>query len=74
VTILIPIPGEIGVTALSGVGVLIAYGVSAAKAAVIVLGLRILATGFTVRGMRPVPETRTRGLQPGAGPPVALPE
>jgi uncharacterized membrane protein YbhN (UPF0104 family) len=48
VTILIPIPGEIGVTELSGVGVLIAYGVPAAKAAVIVLGLRILATGFTI--------------------------
>jgi uncharacterized membrane protein YbhN (UPF0104 family) len=48
VTILIPIPGEIGVTELSGVGVLMAYGVPAAKAAVIVLGLRILATGFTI--------------------------
>jgi uncharacterized membrane protein YbhN (UPF0104 family) len=48
VTILIPIPGEIGVTELSGLGVLMAYGVPAAKAAVIVLGLRILATGFTI--------------------------
>jgi uncharacterized membrane protein YbhN (UPF0104 family) len=48
VTILIPIPGELGVTELSGVGVLVAYGVPAAKAAVIMLGLRILGTGFTM--------------------------
>ena len=48
VTILIPIPGELGVTELSGVGVLVAYGVAASKAAVIMLGLRILGTGFTI--------------------------
>lgn len=48
VTILIPIPGELGVTELSGVGVLVAYGVPASKAALVMLGLRILGTGFTI--------------------------
>jgi uncharacterized membrane protein YbhN (UPF0104 family) len=46
--ILIPIPTELGVTEFTGLGVLLAYGVPRATAAVAMLSLRLLATGMTI--------------------------
>jgi uncharacterized membrane protein YbhN (UPF0104 family) len=46
--ILVPIPTEIGITELTGVGVLLAEGVPRSTAALIVLSLRLLGTGATV--------------------------
>ncbi len=46
--VLIPIPTEIGRTEFTGLGALLAYGVPASTAAIIMLSLRILATGMTV--------------------------
>jgi uncharacterized membrane protein YbhN (UPF0104 family) len=48
VVILIPIPTEIGLTEFSGLSAFVGYGVPRAEAAVIMLGLRALATGMTI--------------------------
>jgi uncharacterized membrane protein YbhN (UPF0104 family) len=42
---LLPIPTEVGLTEITGVGVLGAYGVAAPEAAIVMLGYRILTTG-----------------------------
>jgi uncharacterized membrane protein YbhN (UPF0104 family) len=46
--VLIPIPTEIGISEFTGLGALLAYGVPHASAAIIVLSLRLLATGATI--------------------------
>lgn len=46
--IMVPIPTEIGITELTGLGALMAEGVSRPTAALVVLGLRLLGTGATV--------------------------
>jgi uncharacterized membrane protein YbhN (UPF0104 family) len=46
--VLIPIPTELGITEFSGLNALIAYGVPKSTAAIIMLSLRILATGMTI--------------------------
>lgn len=46
--ILIPIPTEIGLTEVTGLGALAAYGVPRSTAAIVMLSLRILATGMTI--------------------------
>jgi uncharacterized membrane protein YbhN (UPF0104 family) len=46
--ILIPIPTEIGLTEVTGLGALAAYGVPRSTAAIVMLALRILATGMTI--------------------------
>lgn len=46
--VLIPIPTEIGITEFTGLGMLVNYGVPHATAAVIILALRLLATGATI--------------------------
>jgi uncharacterized membrane protein YbhN (UPF0104 family) len=46
--ILVPIPTEIGITELTGLGALMAEGVPRPTAALVVLSLRLLATGATV--------------------------
>lgn len=42
---LLPIPMELGLTELTGVGVLAAYGISAPTAAITMLGYRVVSTG-----------------------------
>jgi uncharacterized membrane protein YbhN (UPF0104 family) len=42
---LLPIPTELGLTEITGVGVLGAYGVAAPEAAIVMLGYRVLTTG-----------------------------
>lgn len=42
---LLPIPTELGLTEITGVGVLGAYGISAPEAAIVMLGYRVLTTG-----------------------------
>jgi uncharacterized membrane protein YbhN (UPF0104 family) len=46
--ILVPIPTEIGVTEITGLSILKAYGVASSTAALAVLSLRLLATGLTI--------------------------
>lgn len=46
--ILIPIPTEIGLTEFTGLAALTAYGIPGPEAAVVILGLRALATGMTI--------------------------
>lgn len=46
--ILIPIPTEIGLTEFTGLAALTAYGIPGSEAAVVILGLRALATGMTI--------------------------
>jgi len=46
--ILVPIPTEIGITEVTGLGALVAYGVPRATAAIIILSFRLLATGATI--------------------------
>ena len=46
--ILVPIPTEIGLTEFTGLMALIAYGVPQPEAAIVILGLRALATGMTI--------------------------
>lgn len=46
--ILIPIPTELGLTEFSGLAALGAFGISQPTAAIIMLGLRALATGMTI--------------------------
>jgi uncharacterized membrane protein YbhN (UPF0104 family) len=48
VDVLVPIPTEIGLTEFTGLGALLTYGVGRTTAAIVVLSLRILATGMTV--------------------------
>lgn len=48
VVVLVPIPTEIGLTEAAGLGALIAYGVARSTAAIVMLSLRILATGMTI--------------------------
>jgi uncharacterized membrane protein YbhN (UPF0104 family) len=48
VDVMVPIPTEIGLTEFTGLGALIAYGVGRTTAAIVMLSLRILATGMTV--------------------------
>lgn len=48
VDVLVPIPTEIGLTEFTGLGALLAYGIDKSKAAIVMLGLRILATGFNI--------------------------
>ncbi|MGI8827493.1 MAG: lysylphosphatidylglycerol synthase transmembrane domain-containing protein [Chloroflexota bacterium] len=46
--ILVPIPTELGITEFAGLGGLLAYGVPRSTAAIIMLSLRLLATGATI--------------------------
>ena len=46
--VLIPIPTELGITELTGLGALTAYGVPGSVAAVAMLSMRLLATGMTI--------------------------
>lgn len=46
--VLVPIPTELGITEFTGFGALAAYGVSSSTAAVIMLCLRLQATGMTM--------------------------
>jgi uncharacterized membrane protein YbhN (UPF0104 family) len=46
--ILVPIPTEIGLTEITGLGALLAYGVPSATAAIVMLSFRILTTGATL--------------------------
>ncbi|HVC30080.1 MAG TPA: lysylphosphatidylglycerol synthase domain-containing protein, partial [Steroidobacteraceae bacterium] len=46
--ILIPIPTELGLTEFSGLAALLAFHVDRPTAAIIMLGLRVLATGMTI--------------------------
>lgn len=46
--ILIPIPTELGITEFAGLGGLLAYGIPHSTAAIIMLSLRLLATGATI--------------------------
>jgi uncharacterized membrane protein YbhN (UPF0104 family) len=45
---LVPLPTEIGLTEITGLGALVAYGVPGSTAALIMLSLRVLATGATI--------------------------
>ncbi len=46
--ILVPIPTELGITELTGLGILLNYGVPSSRAALAMLSLRLLATGLTI--------------------------
>jgi uncharacterized membrane protein YbhN (UPF0104 family) len=46
--VLVPIPTELGITEFTGMGGLLAYGIPASTAAVIMLAMRLLATGMTL--------------------------
>jgi uncharacterized membrane protein YbhN (UPF0104 family) len=46
--VLVPIPTEIGITEITGLSVLKAYGVPGSTAALAMLSLRLLATGLTI--------------------------
>ncbi|MGH2448202.1 MAG: lysylphosphatidylglycerol synthase domain-containing protein [Chloroflexota bacterium] len=46
--VLVPIPTEIGIAEFAGLGTLLAYGIARPTAALVVLGLRLLATGMTI--------------------------
>jgi uncharacterized membrane protein YbhN (UPF0104 family) len=46
--VLVPIPTEIGITEITGLSVLKAYGVAGSTAALAMLSLRLLATGLTI--------------------------
>jgi uncharacterized membrane protein YbhN (UPF0104 family) len=46
--ILVPIPTEIGITEITGLSTLLAFGVPGSTAAVAMLSLRLLATGLTI--------------------------
>jgi uncharacterized membrane protein YbhN (UPF0104 family) len=46
--VLVPIPTEIGITEITGLSVLKAYGVASSTAALAMLSLRLLATGLTI--------------------------
>jgi uncharacterized membrane protein YbhN (UPF0104 family) len=46
--ILIPIPTELGIAEISGLGALTAFGLERGMAAAVVLALRVLATGTTI--------------------------
>ena len=46
--VLIPIPTELGITEFTGLGALEAFGVPGSTAAIIMLSLRLLATGMTI--------------------------
>jgi uncharacterized membrane protein YbhN (UPF0104 family) len=46
--VLIPIPTEIGITEITGLSALRAYGVPSSTAALAMLSLRLLATGTTI--------------------------
>jgi uncharacterized membrane protein YbhN (UPF0104 family) len=46
--ILIPVPTEVGLTEAAGLGALVGFGVSSSKSAIVMLSLRILATGMTI--------------------------
>ena len=46
--ILVPIPTELGLTEFSGLAALLAFNISQPTAAIIMLGLRALATGMTI--------------------------
>ena len=48
VVILNPLPVEIGVTEVAGLGTLVAFGIPHATAAVVMLSFRVFATGFVV--------------------------
>ncbi|HLH25304.1 MAG TPA: lysylphosphatidylglycerol synthase transmembrane domain-containing protein [Chloroflexota bacterium] len=48
IVILVPIPAKLGTTELSGLTAFVAYGVPSSTAALIMLGLRLLATGATM--------------------------
>jgi len=48
VVILNPLPVEIGVTEVAGLGTLVAFGIPHATAAVVMLSFRVSATGFVV--------------------------
>jgi uncharacterized membrane protein YbhN (UPF0104 family) len=46
--IMVPIPTEIGITEFTGLGALLAYGLSSSTAAVVMVSFRILSTGATL--------------------------
>jgi uncharacterized membrane protein YbhN (UPF0104 family) len=46
--ILVPIPTEIGITELTGLGILVSYHIPESTAALAMLSLRLLATGMTI--------------------------
>jgi uncharacterized membrane protein YbhN (UPF0104 family) len=46
--VMIPIPTEIGITEFAGLGGLLAYGISRPTAALIMLSVRLLASGSTI--------------------------
>ena len=48
VVILNPLPVEVGVTEVAGLGTLVAFGIPHATAAVVMLSFRVFATGFVV--------------------------
>lgn len=48
VIVLIPIPTELGITELSGLSALVAFGIPRSTAAIVMLSLRVLATGMTI--------------------------
>lgn len=77
VNVLVPIPTEIGLTEFTGLGALVAYGATQATAAIVMLGLRILATGMTIVVASVVlllVRTETIGKRLDALTPLAAPE
>jgi uncharacterized membrane protein YbhN (UPF0104 family) len=46
--IMVPIPTELGITEITGLNILLAYGLSRPTAAIIILSLRLLTTGLTI--------------------------
>jgi uncharacterized membrane protein YbhN (UPF0104 family) len=46
--IMVPIPTEIGITEFTGLGALLAYGLSSSTAAIVMVSFRILSTGATL--------------------------
>jgi uncharacterized membrane protein YbhN (UPF0104 family) len=46
--ILIPIPTELGITEITGLNLLLAYGLPRSAAAIVILSLRLLTTGMTI--------------------------
>jgi uncharacterized membrane protein YbhN (UPF0104 family) len=46
--ILVPIPTEVGLTEFAGLMAIVAYGIPRPAAAIVMLGLRVLATGMTI--------------------------
>ncbi|HEU5328300.1 MAG TPA: lysylphosphatidylglycerol synthase domain-containing protein [Thermomicrobiales bacterium] len=79
--ILIPIPTKLGTTELTGLTAFVAYGIPGPTAAIIMLGLRLMASGATILLAaalllilrREFATASARGSQPGAAPAGATP-